>query len=106
MQKDLICRKCGYVHIPCLKLPEEESKPIGIWGQRYKAYLKEQTSGGISLSGEYGAAFKEYLARTDSLGTSVANRVNMYNPLYYLSSYYEGYQTANVASYWWIVQAS
>ena len=23
------------------KLPKEESKPIGIWGQRHKAYLKE-----------------------------------------------------------------
>lgn len=31
---------------------------------------------------------------------SVTDRVNMYNPLYYLSSYYEGYQTAQVASHW------
>lgn len=28
-------------YIPCLTLPEEESKPIGIWGQRHKTYLKE-----------------------------------------------------------------
>ncbi len=26
---------------PFLTLPEEESKPIGIWGQRHRAYLKE-----------------------------------------------------------------
>lgn len=49
---------------------------------------------------EYGAAYAEDLARTDALGVSVADRVNMYNPLYYLSSYYEGYQTSQVAPYW------
>lgn len=31
----------GDYYIPCLALPEEENKPIGIWGQRHKAYLKE-----------------------------------------------------------------
>lgn len=49
---------------------------------------------------EYGAEYAEDLARTDVLGVSVTDRVNMYNPLYYLSSYYEGYQTAQVASHW------
>ncbi len=29
-------------YIPCLTLPaEKENKPIGIWGQRHKRYLKE-----------------------------------------------------------------
>ena len=49
---------------------------------------------------DYGAAFAEDLSRTDALGNSVAYRVNMYSPLYYLSSFYDGYGTANVASYW------
>lgn len=49
---------------------------------------------------EYGAAYAEDLARTDALGVSVTDRVNMYNPLFYLLSYYEGYQTAKVASHW------
>lgn len=49
---------------------------------------------------EYGAAYAEDLGRTDALGSSVADRVNMYNPLYFLCEYYEGYQTANVASHW------
>ncbi len=31
----------GDYYIPCLTLPEEESKPIGIWGQRHRKYLKE-----------------------------------------------------------------
>lgn len=30
----------GYL-IPDLTLPPEEEKPIGIWGQRHKRYLKE-----------------------------------------------------------------
>lgn len=31
----------GYL-IPNLTLPPEEEKPIGIWGQRHKRYLKER----------------------------------------------------------------
>ncbi len=31
----------GDYYIPCLTLPEEENKPIGLWGQRHKSYLKE-----------------------------------------------------------------
>ncbi len=49
---------------------------------------------------EYGAAYAEDLARTDAFGVSVTDRVNMYNPLYYLSGYYGGYQTSTVASHW------
>lgn len=49
---------------------------------------------------EYGAAYAEDLARTDALGISVTDRVNMYNPLYYLSEYYDGYKTSEVATYW------
>ena len=31
----------GDYYLPCLKLPEEEEQPIGIWGQRHRRYLKE-----------------------------------------------------------------
>ena len=31
----------GDYFLPDLKLPEEETKPIGIWGQRHKRYLQE-----------------------------------------------------------------
>ena len=33
----------GDYYIPCLTLPAEKEKPIGIWGQRHKRYLKEYT---------------------------------------------------------------
>lgn len=31
----------GDYYLPCLKLPEEDHKPVGVWGQRHGRYLKE-----------------------------------------------------------------
>ena len=31
----------GDYYIPCLILAEEETQPIGLWGQHHKQYLKE-----------------------------------------------------------------
>lgn len=31
----------GDYYLPCLTLPPEEEKPIGIWGQRHLRYIKE-----------------------------------------------------------------
>ena len=31
----------GDYYIPCLKLPEEEQQPIGLWGQRHLRYIKQ-----------------------------------------------------------------
>lgn len=33
--------KRGDYYIPCLSLPEEEQKPVGIWGQRHLRYIKQ-----------------------------------------------------------------
>jgi len=33
--------KQGDYYIPCLELPKEEQKPIGIWGQRHLRYIKQ-----------------------------------------------------------------
>ena len=36
------CEICiGECNLPCLKLPKEESRHIGIWGQRHLRYLKQ-----------------------------------------------------------------
>ena len=35
----------GDYYIPCLTLPTEEEKPIGLWGQRHLSYLKEYRRG-------------------------------------------------------------
>ena len=34
--------RCGDYYLPCLSLPER--KPVGIWGQRYRRFLKEHRS--------------------------------------------------------------
>ncbi len=31
----------GDYYIPCLKLPDEGQRPIGIWGQRHLRYLRQ-----------------------------------------------------------------
>ena len=31
----------GDYYLPCLKLPDEEQRPVGIWGQRRRQYLRE-----------------------------------------------------------------
>lgn len=31
----------GDYYIPCLKLPEEEQQPVGLWGQRHLRYIKQ-----------------------------------------------------------------
>lgn len=45
-------------------------------------------------------AFAEDLTRTDAFGNTVDYRINMYNLLYFLSEYYDGYETSTVAKYW------
>ena len=49
---------------PCLKLPKEESRHIGIWGQRHLRYLKQHRKGLYSellISGK----LNSYLADID-----------------------------------------
>ncbi|MBR3676327.1 MAG: hypothetical protein IKN71_04260 [Alphaproteobacteria bacterium] len=46
---------------------------------------------------------KEYAAdlkKQDSFGNSVQKRLNMYTPLYYIMSAYDGYRTAGITPYW------
>ena len=40
------------------------------------------------------------LNKVDTLENDIPTRVNMFNPLYFVSGAYDGYQTAQVASYW------
>ncbi len=35
----------GDYYIPCLTIPEEEQRPIGIWGQRHLRYIREYRKG-------------------------------------------------------------
>lgn len=33
--------KQGDYYLPCLALPEQKNKPIGVWGQRHLRYIKQ-----------------------------------------------------------------
>ncbi|MCR5725104.1 MAG: CocE/NonD family hydrolase [Treponema sp.] len=49
---------------------------------------------------ELAEKYKADLAKKDSIGSTMEERSNMYNPMYYLSSAYKGYKTATVAKFW------
>ena len=55
---------------------------------------------GLVQGSEYEAAFAEDLAKQDALGNTVDTRLDMYNPMYYLSPAYAGYETAEPAAFW------
>lgn len=48
----------------------------------------------------YAKAYQSDLKKTNAQGKSIQSRMNLYNPLYYLTSYYDGYNTSKVAKYW------
>ena len=49
---------------------------------------------------QYVTDFESDLAKTDSLGKTVAERQDLYNPMFYLTSAYSGYQTSKPAPHW------
>lgn len=46
------------------------------------------------------AEYQSDMENLDKLGNNLTCRQNMYNPMYYISSYYEGSGTSTPASYW------
>ena len=51
------------------------------------------------IGSEYADDYAEAIAQTDSVGNSVATRLEMYSPMYYLNAASEGYQSSTVAQY-------
>lgn len=49
---------------------------------------------------QYVTDFESDLAKTDSLGKTIAERHDLYNPMFYLTSAYSGYQTSKPAPHW------
>ena len=64
----------GDYYLPCLKLPKEESRHIGIWGQRHLRYLKQHRKGLYSellISGK----LNDYLADIDRQAEELFSRL-------------------------------
>ena len=51
-------------------------------------------------SSSYLTAYTNDLTLLDAMNYTIEERVNMYNPMYYLCDYYDGYGTSTVAKYW------
>ncbi len=66
-------------------------------GAHFDPIMAELLAG---LGSDYAEACAADLTRADALGNTVDARVDMYNPMYYLCSYYEGCGSADVARYW------
>lgn len=49
---------------------------------------------------QYVTDYQEYKTSVDDLGSDSLTRQNMYNPMYFLSDYYEGCGSSHVASHW------
>ena len=64
----------GDYYLPCLKLPKEESRHIGIWGQRHLRYLKQHRKGLYSellISGK----LNDYLADINEQAEEMFSRL-------------------------------
>ena len=54
----------GDYYIPCLTIPEEEQRPIGVWGRQHLRYIREYHKGlynNLLISGK----LNSYLAELD-----------------------------------------
>lgn len=61
---------------------------------------RESYAAGDAWSDAYVQDWTDDLAELDALEVDMATRMNMFNPLYFLSGYYEGFGSAKVAPHW------
>lgn len=54
----------GDYYYPLLELPEEERRPVGVWGQRHLCYIREHKKG-LHLSLVVAGKLNSYLADID-----------------------------------------
>lgn len=80
--------------------PQGENNLFG-YGDGKGAHFDSILAGILSeMKSEYATDYAEDLVKTDSIGYTVEQRMNMYTPLYYLMKSREGYGTSAVAKYW------
>ena len=66
----------GDYYIPCLKFPEEEQQPIGIWGQRHLRYIKQNRKV-LYLNLLTSGRLNGYLAELDKQAEAMFSRLVM-----------------------------
>ena len=73
-KNDLWYELQGDYYIPCLKLPEEEQQPIGVWGQRHLRHIK-QNSKVLYLNLLTSGKLNGYLADIDKQAEDMLSRL-------------------------------
>lgn len=63
-KNDLWYELRGDYYYPLLELPEEEQRPVGVWGQRHLRYIREHKKG-LHLSLVVASKLNSYLADID-----------------------------------------
>lgn len=64
----------GDYYLPCLSLPKEEQKPVGVWGQRHLRYIKEHKRA-FYINLLISCKLNSYLADIDKQATDIFSRL-------------------------------
>ncbi len=92
--------KTALPYLVAFDQPTGENNLFG-YGDGKRAHFDKILAGVLTdLNSEYADDYNSDLAKKDSLGYTVEQRVNMYTPLYYLMESREGYGKSTVAKYW------
>ena len=68
----------GDYYLPCLKLPEEEQRPVGIWGQRHKRYLREHRKAlynALLFSGKLDSHLADINQQAEDMFSQLVNQI-------------------------------
>ena len=68
----------GDYYLPCLKLPKEESRHIGIWGQRHLRYLKQHRKvlySELLISGKLNSYLADINEQAEEMFSRLANQL-------------------------------
>lgn len=68
----------GDYYLPCLKLPEEEQRPVGIWGRRRQQYLREHRKAlytSLLLSGKLDSHLADINQQAEDMFSQLVERM-------------------------------
>ena len=70
----------GDYYIPCLKLPEQETKEIGVWGMRHMDYMKQHrkaTYNRLSFEGKLNAYLYDVNTQAEKMFFELVNQMKL-----------------------------
>lgn len=70
----------GDYYIPCLKLPEQETKEIGVWGMRHMDYMKQHrkaTYNRLSFEGKLNAYLYDVNTQAEKIFFELVNQMQV-----------------------------